>query len=492
MLTVTRLHVGTWKQGAHSQPAQSGIYARVRMGRTAYAEERLQAYLTSLTKPDEYVIGLILGQSTGQKDYVVHLAKTLPPISENVVEETLISSSSAATVGFDTNYIKTVKDIQESWVADHAKHVTRMLPGGMWILGIFVVGPDDVVNDNSNTQKLRTIVNAIQKHLSCNKYLCGDNNEEKLILSLNTITKKYFCKSIDTGKGSVLKSVDWKFQARPTKWHQLETQVDFDRLFFIAADKDPATLKQQLQDILEDVSVTVESSIVVIDGKVRSPDETLEIVTKKRKIEKVCKSGEKSSNEKAIQINLYIPCKSSNTSSGITVTACTASIHLVGQLVSRTFVHQKANVEEASLAIRQDIIRSLASRLEMHWDSLIEEENGSPEENITLHEPPRRVLIALPESKVSLSDYLFPGEGPLGAVFSLQELLDLEVHENNVQKDLEVQADPMDFYLQTEIDAKPVDSNKDSTGTYQTTVYVTGFGIAFIILIIAFLVHHFH
>jgi hypothetical protein len=30
-------------------------------------------------------------------------------------------------------------------------------------------------------------------------------------------------------------------------------------------------------------------------------------------------------------------------------------------------------------AVKQDIVRSLASRLELHWDSLIEEEQGSPE-----------------------------------------------------------------------------------------------------------------
>lgn len=61
------------------------------------------------------------------------------------------------------------------------------------------------------------------------------------------------------------------------------------------------------------------------------------------------------------------------------ITPCSASIRLIGQLVSRTFVHQKANVGEANTAVKQDIIRSLASRLEMHWASLIEEENGSPE-----------------------------------------------------------------------------------------------------------------
>jgi hypothetical protein len=32
-----------------------------------------------------------------------------------------------------------------------------------------------------------------------------------------------------------------------------------------------------------------------------------------------------------------------------------------------------------SQAVKQDIVRSLASRLELHWDSVIEEEHGSPE-----------------------------------------------------------------------------------------------------------------
>lgn len=54
-------------------------------------------------------------------------------------------------------------------------------------------------------------------------------------------------------------------------------------------------------------------------------------------------------------------------------------MRLVGQLVSRTCVHQKASVDEAMLALKQDVVRSLASRLEMHSDSLIEEEDGSIE-----------------------------------------------------------------------------------------------------------------
>ncbi|KOC61794.1 Protein odr-4 like protein [Habropoda laboriosa] len=121
------------------------------MGRTVYAEERLYNYLTSLAKPDEYTIGLILGQSVGQKDFIVHLAKTPPPLGKNVVEETLLSSTTNSQQNVTENHIKSVKDIPESWVADHAKHVTRMLPGGMHVLGTFIVGPEDTIIDRERT-----------------------------------------------------------------------------------------------------------------------------------------------------------------------------------------------------------------------------------------------------------------------------------------------------------------------------------------------------
>lgn len=109
----------------------------------------------------------------------------------------------------------------------------------------------------------------------------------------------------------MLKPADWKFQSRATKWHQLEALVDFDRLFLIVANKDPEILKKQLQDILKTMSHIVESSLVVIEGEVRPPEDTLEVISKSKKDEKRCKNDEKNNNDKAIEINLYIPCVSS-------------------------------------------------------------------------------------------------------------------------------------------------------------------------------------
>lgn len=48
--------------------------------------------------------------------------------------------------------------------------------------------------------------------------------------------------------------------------------------------------------------------------------------------------------------------------------------------------------------------------------------------------------MSLPDSTVTLSDYLFPGEGPQEAQISLQEMLDIKVNENDDIKDVEGQA----------------------------------------------------
>ena len=114
-----------------------------------------------------------------------------------------------------------------------------------------------------------------------------------------------------------------------------------------------------------------------------------------------------------------------------------------------------------------------------------------------------------------MSDYLFPGEGPQEALLSLQELLDLEVQENNVQKDIELEAgkyytfikkklhkifaymciiinffktDPSEFYSQNKINVKTTDLNIDSSGNRQTKIYIASFSIAILIVILAIII----
>lgn len=68
--------------------------------------------------------------------------------------------------------------------------VTRMLPGGMWVLGIFVVGPGDCLGDNNCVQKLKLTLTSVYKNLTSNEYLYGNCKSENLIFSFNSLTKQ--------------------------------------------------------------------------------------------------------------------------------------------------------------------------------------------------------------------------------------------------------------------------------------------------------------
>ncbi|KAI4486422.1 hypothetical protein M0804_005792 [Polistes exclamans] len=417
------------------------------MGRTVISEVSLRSRLTSFGTSG-YEVGLILGQSLEKEDYFIHLARTPPPRTKNVVEETLISSLDGTDESDSKKDLESIQDIQEYWLADHATDVTRMLPGGMRILGIFLAGPEDILDDSDNVDKLTVALFFIHR---------------------------YVCKMIDDLRGEcTLKPVDIKFRSKRIPWIELETAINLDRMFCIPASKELKSLKQQLQEILEDVSKMIDSALITIEGKIRSSEDAIETII----------ANETDKNQ--LQVDLYIPCEKS-TSIEAKIKPCSESLWLIGQLVSKTFVTDKTSIKEATTAIKEDIIRSLASRLEMHVDSLIEEENGSPEENITLHEPPRRILIHLHKSRVTLSSYLFPGEEPQEALVSLQELLDVDVEDLDIQKEIECHAESIDN-CQCGPPIIPVNIKK--VENHLNSLHIIGLGVAILIGVIAMVFHH--
>lgn len=53
------------------------------------------------------------------------------------------------------------------------------------------------------------------------------------------------------------------------------------------------------------------------------------------------------------------------------------------------------------------------------------------------------------------------------------------------------QIDPTEFYCQSETDMKPTDLGKDSSGNYKTKMYIRGFSIAILVLILSIIIHNF-
>ncbi|XP_075233197.1 protein odr-4 homolog [Lycorma delicatula] len=459
------------------------------MGRTVYAEEKLLPDLENFASFGGYIPGLILGQASGNKDFVIHLART-----------SLHSTSSQVSSGDVTDNVKIecvskLTDISESSVADHARQVTRMLPGGMWVLGIFIIGPGDLFNDASCQSKMISLLSYMYKCLSRSPYLHGNSPaSEKLVFHLSTDTKKYSCRSVDIQMSAAtsLKPVDWKFQSGCTKWHQLDCFYDCEQIVphLIINEKSASPLRKHLQEILSNINNIVTKAICTIDGEIKDNADSLEVTDKKKKGKQ---SGSKGSSkeDKTLEVNLFTPCELiGNNDDSLEIVNISGEMRCNGALSCRVFLHQKASVEEAIKAVKDDIIRSFSCRLEMHWDSLVEEELGSPEDRVVLHEPPRRVLIPLPYSKVALCDYLFPGEGASESLIALQELLGLNLSESAVQKDFEGQMDPSQLYELTNNPETTIEERSQSGLMTSSYVLIGGIVVAVIVLLASILIQY--
>lgn len=167
------------------------------------------------------------------KDYVIHFAKTPPYQSEDQKKE-----------GLPAKQIKNISEVNEKWVADHARHATRMLPGGMFVLGIFIVSPEDLLSQFNS--KIKGILTTVHKQLEDNSYLYGNENSEKLVLNYCTKTEKYLAKSYDINTARV-QPVDFKFLPKATKWNNVECSYVIDQIYYLKANEADWPLQKHIK-----------------------------------------------------------------------------------------------------------------------------------------------------------------------------------------------------------------------------------------------------
>ncbi|KAJ8973410.1 hypothetical protein NQ317_006476 [Molorchus minor] len=200
-------------------------------GRSAVADDYLLSYITDIAKENPYSVGLILGQSCLGKDYIIHFAKTPPFQSEEL-----------KNAGVPAKDLKSISDINESWVADHARHATRMLQGGMYVLGIFVVSPEDVLSPFH--PKVKSILSSVHRQLGQSKYLYGNTDNEKIIVSYSTKLK-----------------------------NNIECNFEIDRLHYLKSNEAEWPLQKHIKVILENVEAVLDQAVYLFDGESKDGDE---------------------------------------------------------------------------------------------------------------------------------------------------------------------------------------------------------------------------
>lgn len=400
------------------------------MGRTVAYDDHVQKLINELVQvKNALTVGVIIGQSTQQRDIVVHIANTPKKDDEESQEEGDVKLSHKSVGGQG--------DIEEAWICQHAKQVTRMLPGGMDVLGLFAVGaPEELA---AAQPKLRQVLFAVFKVIAKDQRMALNSEmSDRIQLQICTLTRKITCKTFDmTDHKCSARPADWKPAVAPSAWHRLETSLSLDLWVALSEERCRQGLLRQIQAGLEPFMRGLYDARALLNGEARPLDEPLATATDRRRSQR----GAKDAPQSLYLVDLLLPldCGNGGYSPGGQVhgpTSCGASMSIAGTIQCRGFVHAKATVQEAVKAIKQDVYRSITSRCEIQCEDmlLIEDEQHDPS---LVHELPKRVFAPLGDRGLTLCDYIFHGDAACDSLEALQELLGLDVSAGDIELDTE-------------------------------------------------------
>ncbi|XP_059710546.1 protein odr-4 homolog isoform X2 [Haemorhous mexicanus] len=332
------------------------------MGRTYLVEEGIGQYLTELsTKVKPYVTGLLIGQCSPQRDYVIRAVRTPP--KEQQQEESLGPPKLAS--------------LDEEWITTHASQVSRMLPGGLLVLGVFMIATPELAKDGQN---------ALRK--------------------------------------SSAKPADWKYQSALTaSWVALGCTVNVNIHIPLLATSPNHDLEKNTKNGLNRWSKQIEDSVFLINGQVK--DEDTELLEGQKKFRGNTQPSTQFSDVKV----LTQLCQGASPRSTATVQVCSGSINLRGAVKCRAYIHSnKPKVKEAIQALKRDIINTLSDRCEILFEDLILNE-GPQKKNVgrEYHVLPQRLFVPVAGSSVMLSDYKFGDEAAGEIQERFVEMLDQPV-----------------------------------------------------------------
>ncbi|KAM9108476.1 protein odr-4 homolog isoform 1-T2 [Megaptera novaeangliae] len=389
------------------------------MGRTYIVEETVGQYLSNISLQGKaFVSGLLIGQCSSQKDYVI-LATRTPPKEEQD------ESSKHSKAKLD--------NLDEEWATEHANQVSRMLPGGLLVLGVFIITTLEMGNEFQSI--LHRLVFAVEKSMN-KKRLWNFTDEEvseRVTLHFCSSTKKIFCRTYDIhNPKSSAKPADWKYQnGLSASWLSLECTVYINIHVPLPTTSVSYTLEKNTKNGLIHWAKQIENSIYLINGQVK--DEDCDLLEGQKKSSRGNTQAANHSFDVRVLTQLLL---NSDHRSTATVQICSGSVNLKGAVKCRAYIHSnKPKVKDAVQAMKRDILNTVADRCEILFEDLIL--NEIPEKKDSekeFHILPHRVFVPIPGSTVMLCDYKFGDE-------SAEEIRDhfIEMLDQMIQiEDLEI------------------------------------------------------
>jgi len=391
------------------------------MGRSLVLEPGLSSKLADIAGRGAGS-GLLVGTLVGDTHSVLFVAET--PREESEDEVPLEQKEEAVKLD--------QRELDVGWLSEHAKQVARLLPGGLTVLGLFLPRPDMFLSANDG--KLRKVLKAIST--------LDSSVPEELIILQSALSSK-----ILDAKTSSFKPLDVRSSSRPMELVRVEGGLILDIPVALSSCDDP--LSEDIKPVFDKFHSLLNSAIYIFDNKVLSENsllgKTMEVEKKKGKSRGAKVEAEDedeqedAKRQEVVKVEMLVAEPALD--DVVVEEETSARMKLAGKLSCRAYLPPGATVSWARVAVRADLERSLKTRLLMHSESLLGAEDEEQEDKV-VHEPPRRLFVALPETSVAVADYLFPGEGTEDCLANIKEIFGVEVEEDQIEDDLEIVASP--------------------------------------------------
>ncbi|XP_062196415.1 uncharacterized protein LOC133899441 [Phragmites australis] len=381
-------------------------------------EPHLKAFEETLSSSSPQAqVGLVVGKLSASSDRaLVYSLLPTPPTDAGAPPCSLRASSSSSSGAKP----KTSKgpsasapslEFDVDWIAEHARQVSRMLLGGMSVIGIYIWASEASFKATSPavlSQVIRVVSHAWY----------GSGFDERLLIHISYSPRRWACRICEVASGS-LRPCDFKYSKLLASLQTFRCTYNFEiRLTVVQAEPFKTVILKAINHLTEEV----QNAKSLIDGDLFS--EVINIST-----------------EGLHQVDFLVPFKNDVPVEECSLEGVAGLLRFAGSVSALAYLGPKESIAEAISDLKADIITSLRSRLdiildEADDDSTTNDLESSPSQEATqvifheLREPysfsfPTRVLIPwLAGSYVC--DYLQQSETTEDAMERCKEVISLE------------------------------------------------------------------
>lgn len=381
-------------------------------------ESQLQLAEDRLSRSSEPAqVGLVIGKLNSALDrgFVFDLVPTqndagqpacsvLEPAKDNKKKG---SKSKSQTSDSSSNLV-----IDKDWVAEHARQVSRMMVGGIKVVGIYVWASESAFKNS--TMVLCQTVKGVAEAAST----LEDDLDERLLIHICYSPRRWTCRNCTLSSNitsSSLRPCDFKMGRVLTSLQTFKCLYNFDLRLPIYQEKTSKseTLVDVLYNGISNYVKELRGAKAVIDGNLVVNDEAC-------------------TTEGLHEVELLLPFMKDMYIEACSQKDVVGVVNFTGSLCSFSFLNSKEPISQAVADIKDDIIRSLRSRLDIICDEADEDpgpiDNGikeagndlaseKPVSQLVLHSLRKNCNLSLPRrvfvpwlAGTYICDYLQPSE----------------------------------------------------------------------------------